>query len=321
MSDSTIPAIEEFFDQDLAPMVRRMVDRPRSAGGESDDSNEIRAMVWEGLVKLGALDSPDTTRLAELLGMMLYQGPLLDTLTARELFPDVVVGHEPAAVSVSEQPWTIREDGSVVARRTFVGFAADVDHLVVCGTDATGIRVALVPTRHPSMSMRRFEEIGRGEEYGIELDGTPVTAWAPEPAWEAALAGARIRQAAYLVGLAQAALDHAVEYAKTRRQFGQPIGKSQSLAFRLSEMSMNIDATRLLVHDHDAATHAAANLAAASDLARTVTMQTMQVRGAVSMLDSDDAQLFLRKAAVESMRLGNSADLRRQTSNITGAAG
>ncbi|MFI9841002.1 acyl-CoA dehydrogenase family protein [Nonomuraea sp. NPDC051941] len=306
-------AIADFFDEDLAPLVRRMADRPRAEGG-GDDSREIRAMVWEGLVGLGALRTSDTVRLAELLGSVLYQGPLLDTLTARELLGDDGLGQAPVALAVAAEPWS-DQDGAISARRAFVGFAAEVDHFVVGGVDdVAGLRLALVRAGHPSITMRRYEETSRGEAYEVEFAGTPVAARAGSAAeWEAALAGARVRQAAYLVGLAQAALDHAVDHARTRRQFGQPIGKFQGPAFRLSELSMHIDATRLLVHDRDAAAHAAANLAAASDLARTVTTRTMQIHGAAGMRSDNDAQLYYRRAAAESVRLGTPSQLRRES--------
>ncbi|MFI6737816.1 acyl-CoA dehydrogenase family protein [Nonomuraea sp. NPDC050451] len=306
-------AIADFFDEDLAPLVRRMADRPRSEGGGDDDSREIRAMVWEGLVGLGALQASDTARLAELLGSVLYQGPLLDTLTARELVRDADIGRAPVALAVAAEPWS-DQDGVISARRAFVGFAAEVDYFVVGGADTGGLRLALVRADHPSVTMRRYEETSRGEAYAVEFAGTPVAARAGSAIeWEAALAGARVRQAAYLVGLAQAALDHAVDHAKARRQFGQPIGKFQGLAFRLSELSMHIDATRLLVHGRDAAAHAAANLAAASDLARTVTTQTMQIHGAAGMRSDNDAQLYYRRAAAESVRLGTPSQLRRES--------
>jgi hypothetical protein len=305
--------IAGFFDEELAPLVRWMADRPRTGAEASDeDSRETRAMVWEGLVGLGALDASDTVQLAELLGSVLYQGPLLDTLTARELLQGNEIGQEPVALAVAGAPLST-QDGQISARRGFVGFAAEVDFFIVGGGERADLSLALVRADDPSISMRRYEETGRGEAYEVEFAGTPVSAWAGTSVeWEPALANARVRQAAYLVGLTQAALDHAVDYAKERRQFGQPIGKFQGLAFRLSELSMHIDATRMLVHARDAATNAAANLAAASDLARTVTTQTMQIHGAAGMLSDNDAQLYYRRAAVESVRLGTPAQLRHE---------
>ncbi|TKK77334.1 hypothetical protein FDA94_37805 [Herbidospora galbida] len=293
--------IAEFFEGDLAPLVRRMADRPRGEGGDTDDDRrETRAMVWEGLAGLGALDGTDAVSLAELLGSVLYQGPLLDTLTARELFPDADLGQAPVALAVGSYD---DQDGTISARCDFVGFAAEVDHFAVVG----GARSALVQAGHPSITTRRHEETGRGELYRVDFADTPVTTWAGPVAWE----GARVRQAAYLVGLTQAALDHAVDYAKTRRQFGRAIGANQALSFRLAEMSMHVDAARLLVHDPDASGHAAATLAAAADLARTVTTRTMQIHGAAGMRSDDDAQLYYRRAAAESVRLGTPSQLRQ----------
>jgi acyl-CoA dehydrogenase len=52
---------------------------------------------------------------------------------------------------------------------------------------------------------------------------------------------------AMAVGIARAAYEFALEYAKNRRQFGRPIIDNQSIAFTLADMRMEIDAARLLV--------------------------------------------------------------------------
>jgi alkylation response protein AidB-like acyl-CoA dehydrogenase len=52
---------------------------------------------------------------------------------------------------------------------------------------------------------------------------------------------------AMAVGIARAAYEFALEYAKTRSQFGRPIIENQSIAFTLADMRMEIDAARLLV--------------------------------------------------------------------------
>jgi acyl-CoA dehydrogenase len=49
------------------------------------------------------------------------------------------------------------------------------------------------------------------------------------------------------VGIARAALEHAVEYAKTRVQFGKPIATFQATAFKLAQMAMDLEAARLAV--------------------------------------------------------------------------
>jgi alkylation response protein AidB-like acyl-CoA dehydrogenase len=57
----------------------------------------------------------------------------------------------------------------------------------------------------------------------------------------------RITLGAAATGLARAALEYAVEYAKTREQFGKPIAQHQAVAFRLADMATRVDASRLLV--------------------------------------------------------------------------
>src|ERR1700712_4920595 len=53
---------------------------------------------------------------------------------------------------------------------------------------------------------------------------------------------------AQAVGLARAASDYALEYAKQRVQFGKPIIENQAIAFKLADMKTQIDCSRLLVH-------------------------------------------------------------------------
>ncbi len=57
----------------------------------------------------------------------------------------------------------------------------------------------------------------------------------------------RIVLGASATGLARAALEYATEYAKTRQQFGKPIAEHQAVAFRLADMAVRVDASRLLV--------------------------------------------------------------------------
>lgn len=62
------------------------------------------------------------------------------------------------------------------------------------------------------------------------------------------LEGARAHTAARSIGLAQAALDDAIAYAKDRRQFGLPIAEFQSLRFRIAEMAAKIESCRQLMY-------------------------------------------------------------------------
>lgn len=60
--------------------------------------------------------------------------------------------------------------------------------------------------------------------------------------------GQRVGAATVALGIAQGAFDEAVGYSKSRRQFGRPIAEFQGLQWMLADMSIQLDAARLLVH-------------------------------------------------------------------------
>ena len=62
------------------------------------------------------------------------------------------------------------------------------------------------------------------------------------------LDGGRIGIAAQALGIAEGALDAAVEYVKTREQFGKPLYRNQYLAFKMAELEMEIEAAKLMLY-------------------------------------------------------------------------
>ena len=62
------------------------------------------------------------------------------------------------------------------------------------------------------------------------------------------IAGERVAQAAYMVGLGQAALDESIKYSKERLVRGKPMGYMQGIQWMLAEMKSKIDACRLLTY-------------------------------------------------------------------------
>jgi short/branched chain acyl-CoA dehydrogenase len=59
----------------------------------------------------------------------------------------------------------------------------------------------------------------------------------------------RIAIGAQMIGVARGALDHAIGYAKQRKQFGKAIGDYQGIQFQLAEMATQVEAARLLVYN------------------------------------------------------------------------
>ncbi len=103
----------------------------------------------------------------------------------------------------------------------------------------------------------------------------------------------RIGIAAQSVGMAQAALEYATSYAKTRMSFGQPIFSHQAVSFRLADLASRLEAARQLVlHAADMKDHGLACLKeacmaklVASELAETVCSGAIQTLGGYGYLE------------------------------------
>jgi butyryl-CoA dehydrogenase len=128
------------------------------------------------------------------------------------------------------------------------------------------------------------------------------------------LDGGRIGIAAQAVGIAQAAYEVAREYAKERHAFGQPIAKFQAIQNKLADMSMEIDAARLLVHraawlrQHDRP-HAEAGAKAklfASEMARRQTGEAIQILGGYGYTKEFPVERYYRDAKITEIYEGTS---------------
>ena len=121
-----------------------------------------------------------------------------------------------------------------------------------------------------------------------------------------ALDSGRLGIAACAVGLAQAALDYAVGYARQREQFGAPIISFQGLGFLLADMATQVAAARALTLDaarlRDAgrpySVQAAEAKLFATDTAMRVTTDAVQVLGAAGYVTDHPVERYLREAKV-----------------------
>ncbi len=109
------------------------------------------------------------------------------------------------------------------------------------------------------------------------------------------------------VGLAQAALDEAVKYAKERIQFGQPIMSFQAIQHMLADMATQIEAARALVYSVartiDAGEKDIAKLAAmaklfATDMAMKVTTDAVQILGGYGYMKDYPVEKMMRDAKI-----------------------
>jgi len=122
----------------------------------------------------------------------------------------------------------------------------------------------------------------------------------------AALDAGRLGIAACATGLAQAALDTAVGYARERSQFGQPIISFEGLSFLLADMATGVEAARALYRaaarrkdtGQPFTTQAAMAKLFATDTAMRVATDAVQVLGGYGYVEDFPAERYLREAKV-----------------------
>jgi alkylation response protein AidB-like acyl-CoA dehydrogenase len=128
----------------------------------------------------------------------------------------------------------------------------------------------------------------------------------------------RITLGAAATGLARAALEFAVDYAKEREQFGRPIGEHQAVAFRLADMATRVDASRLLVWraarqvdaGHEATKEASMAKLFASETAMWCTWAAVQTLGGWGYSREYPVEKWMRDAKLEEIEEGTS-DIQR----------
>jgi alkylation response protein AidB-like acyl-CoA dehydrogenase len=176
-----------------------------------------------------------------------------------------------------------------------------------CGLEATKLhgKMGIKPCVTGSLSMADLKvpetnlvgEQGKGFYYTLELfDGTRITV------------------AAQAVGMAQGAFERALAYAKTRKQFGQPIINFEGISFKLADMLIKIESARLMMYkaawlyDKEKPNAVATSMAKtyASRAAMEVTDDAIQIFGGYGYLADYHVERFHRCAKITEIYEGTS---------------
>jgi alkylation response protein AidB-like acyl-CoA dehydrogenase len=128
------------------------------------------------------------------------------------------------------------------------------------------------------------------------------------------LSGGRIGIAAQALGIASGAYELAVKYSLEREAFGRPIGQHQAVAFKLADMSTDIEAARLMVYraawmkDNglDYTSGAAMAKLIASDVAMKHTVEAIQVHGGYGFVKEYHVERLMRDAKITQIYEGTS---------------
>src|SRR5690625_1763409 len=120
------------------------------------------------------------------------------------------------------------------------------------------------------------------------------------------LDGGRSGIAAQAVGISQGSLDHAIQYAKERKQFGKSIAENQGVSFKLADMATETEAARLLTYraawlesnGHDYGIASAMAKLYASDAAMRHAVEAVQIFGGYGYTKDYPVERFMRDAKI-----------------------
>jgi alkylation response protein AidB-like acyl-CoA dehydrogenase len=335
----------EFLGREAAiPKLRQVIETPE--GYDRD--------VWRRMGELGLQGIPiaeqyggmgmgmvELALVMEEIGRHAYAGPFFSTVVLaaslieaagseeqkRRWLPKIASGDLTSTVAFAERDPAPNVDllrttitaGRVNGEKRFVPHAATADLILVVGEGGavaalgkgvSGVSVEPVETMDPA---QRDATVRFDDASGEPLPGGRA-------AVERMLRRAAVAASAEMLGAARRSMQMSVDYAKTREQFGQPIGSFQAVKHMCAEMLDEVE------HSYAAAYYAAwaldadapdADLAASvaksfvSESARKVCGDAIQVHGGIGFTWEFDLHFFFKRAKHHEVRWGD-ADYHRE---------
>jgi alkylation response protein AidB-like acyl-CoA dehydrogenase len=299
---------------------------PEALGGAGAGMPEL-AVVFE---EMGAalLCSPFFATVGLAVQALLNSG---DDDAIAELVPALVDGSTTATLILngSLDQWD-SAPVTLTARRAADGHRIDGDAaMVLDGHTADLILLAARTESGPSLFAVRAPADGLARERLAGLDRTRKIAHLTFDGVAARLIGtdgaagaglartsdlALVALAAEQVGAAQRCLDTAVEYAKTRIQFGRAIGSFQAVKHRCADMLVMVEGARSavmhaaeVVDDDESATAASIAKLASSEAFLHTALDTMRIHGGIGFTWDHDAHLYVRRAKASQLMFGDPA--------------
>ena len=210
--------------------------------------------------------------------------------------------------------------------KLFVPDAEAADYTVVVGRTRgegeDGITLFLVKGRPKGVTVKPLETLDMTRRWsevrfeGVRLDSGAVMG-APDKAWpqlKRALEWSTSALCAEMIGGVQKVLETSTEYAKTRQQFGKPIGIYQAVSHKLADMLVLSESGRSATYyaawtvDADAPDRALASSMAkayVSDAYRKATGDGIQVHGGIGFTWEHDMHLYFKRAKSSEVTLGD----------------
>ena len=294
----------------------------------------------------------DMTVVAEEAGKALIPGPFFTSALLgapllieggsealkKDILPKMAKGEFIGTVAIAEAAGRFDADGiqlkaaksgsdyTITGEKFFVPDAHVASGIAVAvrtgGVGEKGISILLVPANAKGLTITQLKTVDMTRRLchvkfdGVKVPATDVLGKEGEgwPILHRTLDIATAALAAEMVGTAQKALDMSVEYAKTRVQFGKPIGSFQAVKHKCVDMMVAVENARSLTYfacwtvdtkSPEAATAVPMAKAYASDMAKNVTSEAIQVHGGIGFTWEHDMHLYHRRALAGEANFGN----------------
>ena len=193
-------------------------------------------------------------------------------------------------------------NGKLSGAKYFVSDAAIADFIIVAARNG----VFVVNAKAPGLKISSMSAMDLTRKlYVVEFNNTPGEEIGATTNLERAFDVATAALSAELVGGMQRTLDITLEYAKTRKQFGKPIGTFQAVQHQCADMYLETESSRSAVYyagwaleenSPDASTAVSIAKMYASDAARTVGNRGIQIHGGMGFTWENDVHLYYRRA-------------------------
>lgn len=323
-------------DRCPSEVVRRLEDDER--GYLPEMWSEMAEMGWVGLALPGGGGTLlDLAVIFEELGRAVSPTPLFSTVVlggltlaeAGRLPPGVADGETvigTALADVAPDALTADVSGSKARVTGTVAFSYDVasaDLLLV----AAGPVLVLLDGSGPGIEASRLDTISNDRLFELRIDGADG-----EVVGNTAdlLPGALVRATALrtveIVGVMARALEMAAEHARTRVQFGKPLGAFQAVQHRLADMLLDLEGARwgayraawALSQGSGAEREVSVAKAWAADACQRVAFGAQQVHGGVGVDLDYDLHLYFRRAKALEVELGSAPEHRSRVAGTLG---
>jgi len=213
-------------------------------------------------------------------------------------------------------------NGKLSGEKVFVTDAAIADFIIVVARNG----VFVVDSKANGLKISSMSAVDLTRKlYVVEFTNTPAEEIGASADLAHAFDIATAALAAELVGGMQRTLDITVEYAKTRKQFGKPIGMFQAVQHQCADMYLETESSRSAVYfagwaleenAPDAATAVSIAKMYASDAGRTVGNRGIQIHGGMGFTWENDVHLYYRRAKGSETAFGDATFHRERIASM-----